>query len=216
MHPPPEPRPPVAIASAAELAWTRRRTPSRRGWPTPFIGSAQILRYVMQWGLAHTTGWTIDPSSPDRAHLVRMLVNSELLQEVRDAADAHRTSVAAWGRHAMQQVSIEDVPASWRAEATTIRSHASGYDDRRFQLRLGQAAQRKLGSLMQAVDRSAAEIIRPLMTQATPERLPSSWQMTAHEHRAREAQPTHDGLTGRAPFEGRNGARGRNGHVSPL
>jgi hypothetical protein len=57
---------------------------------------AQILRYVMQWGLTHTTGWTVDPSSPDRAHLVHMLVNSELLQEVQDAADAHGTSVAAW------------------------------------------------------------------------------------------------------------------------
>jgi hypothetical protein len=176
---------------------------------------AQILRYVMQWRLAHTTGWTVDPSRPDRPHLVHMLVNFELLQQVQDAADAHRTSVAAWVRHAMQQVSIEDFPASWRAEATTIRSHESGYDDRRFQLRLNQATQRRLGSLMLTFDRSAAEIIRQLMTQATPEHFPSSWQVTAHEHRAREAQPSHDGLTGRDPFEGRQEARGWNGHIAP-
>ena len=33
---------------------------------------AQILRHVMQWGCAHTQEWTVDPSIPDRPHLVHI------------------------------------------------------------------------------------------------------------------------------------------------
>jgi predicted transcriptional regulator len=124
---------------------------------------AQILRYVMQWGLAHTTGWTVDPSSPDRPHLVHMLVDSELLQQVQDAADAHGTSVSAWVRQGMRQVTYEDFPASWRAGDIARRSHDSGDYERRFQLRLDQATQRKLEALMQTFHRSAAEVIRQLI-----------------------------------------------------
>ena len=40
---------------------------------------AVILRYVMQWGLAHTTGWTVGRSSSDHPHLVHMLMTSGLL-----------------------------------------------------------------------------------------------------------------------------------------
>jgi hypothetical protein len=58
-----------------------------------------ILRYVMQWGLAHTNGWTVDRSPPDRLHLVHMLVEPELLQQVQDAAAAHSVTMAAWLRH---------------------------------------------------------------------------------------------------------------------
>jgi hypothetical protein len=36
---------------------------------------APILRYVMQWELAHTQEWTVDPSIPDRPHLVHILVD---------------------------------------------------------------------------------------------------------------------------------------------
>jgi hypothetical protein len=109
---------------------------------------AVILRYVMQWGLAHTQEWTIDRSIPDRPHLVHMLVDPDLLQQVQDAAAAHGADVAAWERHAMRLVTRDDFPPSWRAEETAVRSHDSGYYDRRFQLRLDQATQRKLETLM--------------------------------------------------------------------
>jgi hypothetical protein len=56
---------------------------------------AAILRFVMSWGLAHTQGWTIDPSIPDRPHLVHMLVDPDLLQRVQAAAAAHGADVAA-------------------------------------------------------------------------------------------------------------------------
>jgi hypothetical protein len=74
---------------------------------------AAILRYVMQWGLAYTPAWTIDPSIPDRPHFVHMLVESYLLQKVQDTAGAHGASMAAWLRHAMRQVTPEDFPPSW-------------------------------------------------------------------------------------------------------
>ena len=63
---------------------------------------ADILRYVMDWGVAHTQGWSIDPSIPDRPRLVRMLLDPYLLQKVQDAAGAHGASITAWLRHAMR------------------------------------------------------------------------------------------------------------------
>jgi predicted DNA-binding protein len=135
---------------------------------------AAILRYVMQWGLAHTTGWTIDLSIPNHPHLVHMLVDPELLQQVQEAADAHGSNVAAWLRHAMRHITPEDFPASWRQGKPATRSHESGYYDRRFQLRLDPATQTKLETFMQTFDRSAAEIVRQLITQPTPKDFPPS------------------------------------------
>lgn len=92
---------------------------------------AAILRYVMPWGLTHTTGWTIDPSIPDRPHLVHLLVDPELLQQVQAAAGAHGASVAAWVRHAMHQVTDGDFPPSWRAGESAVRfyeAQAGGVD----------------------------------------------------------------------------------------
>jgi predicted transcriptional regulator len=144
---------------------------------------AQILRHVMQWGIAHTNGWTIDSSIPDRPHLVQMLVEPDLLQQVHAAADAHGASVAAWLRHAMRQVTHDDFPPSWRAEEIAVRSHDSGYYERRFQLRLDQATQRKLETLTQTFQRSAAEVIRQLIAQARPENFPQSWHIAVKERR---------------------------------
>jgi hypothetical protein len=76
---------------------------------------AQILRHVMQWGLAHTNRWTADRSIPASAHPVTLLVGPELYQQVQDAADAQGADLAALERHAMRQVSGEDFPASWHA-----------------------------------------------------------------------------------------------------
>jgi predicted transcriptional regulator len=144
---------------------------------------AAILRYVMQWGLAHTIGWTIDSSIPDRPHLVHMLVDPELLQQVQDAADAHGASVAAWLRQAMRQVIPEDFPARWRAGDPTVRSHESGYYGRKFRMRLDEVTSAKLAALTQTFDRSAAEVIRQLIAQARPEDFPESWQITVEERR---------------------------------
>jgi hypothetical protein len=184
MHPPPEPRPrqrrysmrrqarldAETYAKLEELAKTFRRK------------RAAILRYVMQWGLAHTTGWTVDLSIPDRPHLVHMLVDPELLQRVQAAAAAHGADVAAWERHAMHQVAYEDFPASWRAGQTSPRSHDSGYYGTRFMLRLDKVTSRKLTTLSQTFDCSAAEVIRQFISQASPDDFPDSWRLEVKEH----------------------------------
>jgi hypothetical protein len=153
---------------------------------------AAILRYVMDWGLAHTQGWTIDPSIPGRPWLVHMLVAPELLQQVQASADAHEASVAAWLRHAMRQVSLEDFPPSWRTGETTARSHDSGYFRLKFGLRLDEGTSRKLEVLTRTFDCSAAEIIRQLIAQVTLEDFPSSWHMAAMERRP-PSPPLSDG-----------------------
>jgi hypothetical protein len=71
----------------------------------------------MGWGLTQVQNWTVDSSIPNRPHLVHMLVDPELLQQFREAAEAHGASVAAWRRHAMRQVTPEAFPFSWQAES---------------------------------------------------------------------------------------------------
>lgn len=105
--------------------------------------------------------------------------------------------MATWVRHAMHQVTYEDFPASWRAGATAGRSHESGYYHRKFGLRLDEVTSCTLEALTQTFARSAAEIMRQLIAQATPEDVPSNWQTTAHERCARAAQPGNDGRAGR-------------------
>ena len=111
-----------------------------------------------------------------------MLVAPERCQQVQDAAAAHGVSMAAWLRHAMRQVTPEDFPASWRAGEIATRSHESGYYHNRLMLRLDDATQRKLETLMHTFHRPAAEIIRQLVAQAQPEEFPESWYLAVREH----------------------------------
>jgi predicted transcriptional regulator len=149
---------------------------------------AAILRYVIQWGLVHAHGWMVDPSIPDRSHLVHMLVEPELLQEVQDAADSHGVSMAAWLRHAMHQVTRDDFPPSWHAGEAAVRSHDSRNYRTRFMLRLDDETSRKLNTLTQTFHRSAAEVIRQLIAQANPEDFPTSWPLAVEERRRQEAR----------------------------
>jgi hypothetical protein len=89
----------------------------------------------------------------------------------------------------MRQVTLKDFPDSWREGKSAPRSHESGYDHRRFQLRLDRATQNTLEAFMQTFERSAAEIIRQLIAQAMPEEFPQSWQIAADELRARHTRP---------------------------
>jgi hypothetical protein len=114
---------------------------------------AAILRSVMDWGLTHTPAWTIAPAIPDRPHLVHLLVEPDLLQQVQDAADAHGVTVAAWLRHALRQVTVNDFPPSWRAEPTASRSHDSGHDGTRVTLRLDRETVTTLAALMHTFER---------------------------------------------------------------
>jgi len=53
-----------------------------------------ILRYVMQWGLTQTRGWTVDMAVPGTVRTVGMLLEPELLQQVQEASAAHGATVA--------------------------------------------------------------------------------------------------------------------------
>jgi predicted DNA-binding protein len=137
---------------------------------------AQILRYVMVWGLDPVQIWKPNHQRSDRTHLVHMLVDPELFQQVQTAAETHGVAVAAWVRLAMQHITLEDFPASWRAGETAPRSHESGHYQRRFMLRLDDETSHKLETLIRAFDHPAAEVIRQLIGQAKPEDFPRSWQ----------------------------------------
>jgi predicted transcriptional regulator len=158
---------------------------------------AAIVRYAMQWGIRHSEGWTIAPSNPASVSLVHVLVEPALMAQVQEAAAGHGASVAAWVRCALRQVTLEDFPASWRTGETAPRSHESGYYHRPFMLRLNDETSAKLATLAQTLHRSAAEVIRQLIAQATPEVFPESWHMAAQERRAREAQSSDDGRSER-------------------
>src|SRR5215475_12797311 len=74
---------------------------------------AQILRYVMTWGLDHPHAWTPDHQPPDHTRLVPILVEPTLWQQVQEVAAPHSTSVAAWVRGALRHLRFEEFPASW-------------------------------------------------------------------------------------------------------
>jgi hypothetical protein len=114
----------------------------------------QILRHVMQWGIARSRDWIVDQSIPVSSYLVPTLLEPTLRQQVQDAAAAHGVSAAAWLRHAMHQVTLEDFPASWRAGEMVPRSHESCLYGTRFMLRLDDETSSKLDALTQAfIDR---------------------------------------------------------------
>jgi hypothetical protein len=71
-----------------------------------------ILRYVMQGGLRHSAGWTIDRSPVVAVPPVPIVLEPELYQQVQDAAAAHGVSMAAWLREAMRRITVDDFPAS--------------------------------------------------------------------------------------------------------
>jgi hypothetical protein len=73
---------------------------------------ALTLRYVMRWGRSHSRGWTIDPSLPVSVHLIHVLVEPALVQQLQAAAAGHGGSIAAWLRQAMRQVTPEGFPQS--------------------------------------------------------------------------------------------------------
>jgi predicted DNA-binding protein len=185
MNPPLEPRARQRRYSTRRLARLDAETHAKlqalaKIFPRRRAGS---LRYVLQWGIIHGKDWTVDQSIPAAVHQVAILMAPELLQQVQDAAKAHRVSMAAWLCQAMRQVTPEDFPARWRAGEPTVRSHDSGHYGRRFMLRFADETLRKLETLTQTFQRSAAEVIRQLIAQARPEHFPQSWLLAAQERR---------------------------------
>jgi Ribbon-helix-helix protein, copG family len=103
---------------------------------------------------------------PGTVRTVGMLLEAELLQQVQDAAAVHSATVAAWVRHAMREVRIDDFPESWHADQIGVRSHDSQTYGQRFMLRLDETTTQKLQQLVEQFSMSRAEIIRQLIAQA--------------------------------------------------
>jgi hypothetical protein len=84
---------------------------------TPFHQSrAAVLQQVMSWGLSREPSGHVN--SDDAQGLVRHLffvVESELHQQVRQAAEAAEGDVAPWLRGMMREITAADFPASWHA-----------------------------------------------------------------------------------------------------
>jgi predicted transcriptional regulator len=144
-----------------------------------------VLRYVMQWGLTHGWEGPIDRSVPAAVHLVPLLLEPALLQQVQEAAAVHEASIAAWLRHALRRVTPEDFPASWRTGETAMRFHDSRQYGKRFMLRVDEQTWQSLESLADHFKQSHAEVIRQLIGQARPEDFPRSWHSEAEERRYR-------------------------------
>jgi predicted transcriptional regulator len=154
------------------------------------------LRHAMQWGLTQTRGWTVDRAVPGTVRTVDMLLEPELLQQVQEGAAVHGATVAVWLRQAMRQVTLEEFPGSWQVEniqGRRPRSHDSRQYRTRFMLRLDDETSEKLDTLTRTFDRSAAEVIRHLIAQATPEDFPQSWRLAAAAHRPQDARPADRG-----------------------
>jgi hypothetical protein len=106
-----------------------------------------------------------------------LYVDSDLYEAVQKAATTAGVTTAPWLRHMVRRIRLADFPASWQEEQVEERSHESRRYGKRFMLRLDEPTWEKLDALSTHFDESAAEIIRQLIVQATPEDFPASWQM---------------------------------------
>jgi predicted DNA-binding protein len=145
---------------------------------------AAVLCQIMEWGLSREqTGPIEQGKSPGQVRHLHLYVASELHERVEKAATAVGVKTAAWLRHMVRRITIADFPASWQEATPHKHSHDSRIYTERFMLRLDDPSQTTLQQLVTQFGASKAEIIRHLITQATPEDFPKSWHMKASERR---------------------------------
>ena len=166
---------------------------------TAFRRRSAVLRQVLEWGLTHGQGWQVDRHRPSgRAERVSLRLEPELWEPVEAVATTAEVT-SPWLRYAVQRVNVADFPASWQAASVEQERDPKRSDDcrtyaRRLMLRLDDASACALDALVRHFDRSAAGIMRQLITQARPAQIPKSWHMAAAERPARRARQQ-----GRAP-----------------
>jgi predicted HicB family RNase H-like nuclease len=124
-----------------------------------------------------------------RGHIISVYVASELHQQVQQAAAALGVKTGPWLRQMIRQVTPEDFSASWHEGQVEERSHDSRRYGKRFMLRLDGQTWATLDAWSTHFERSAAEIIRQLLAQATPDTFPASWRMRVAERYAEQARP---------------------------
>ena len=109
---------------------------------------------------------------------------------MQNAATAAGVKTAPWLRQMVRQITITDFPASWQEARPAERSHDSRTYGTRFMLRLDDPTREKLEELSTHFEMSAAEIIRHLIAQATPEDFPRSWRTRAAERHVPQTRPS--------------------------
>ena len=145
---------------------------------------AAVLCHIMEWGLGREQTGPLDQGEaqgPVR-HLY-LYVASALHERVEKAAIATGMKIAPWLRRMVRQITITDLPRSWKATRLEKRSHDSHTYDTRFMLRLDESSETTLQQLVKQFGASKAEIIRQLVAQAQLEDFPASWHMRAAEQR---------------------------------
>ena len=146
---------------------------------------AAVLCHIMRWGLSHgQSGLLNQRESPGQVRHLYCYVPLTLHEDVEKTAIAAGVNTAPWLRHMVRQITLTDFPASWQEATPRERSHDSHTYTERFMLRVDQLTREKLEGLSAHFDKPAAEIIRHLIAQATPEDFPRSWQMSAAERHA--------------------------------
>jgi hypothetical protein len=176
-HPPFEPRPSVRLDARLNAVTRATVDALAARYHRP---RAAVVCAIMQWGLSRGPAAARDGGAAEGPvrHLA-LCVNAVLHARVEQAATAAGLSAASWLRAMVRQVTLADFPAGWREAALEERSHDSRTYGRRFMLRLDVPAARKLQQLVDQCGVSKAQIIRQLITHATPEEFPQSWQPRA-------------------------------------
>jgi len=148
-----------------------------------------VLRQVMRWGLSRGPTGPLDRDDTHGSvcHLACSIA-SALHQQVQQAAAAVGVKTAPWLRQMIRQVTPEDFPASWHEGHAAERSHESRRYGKRFMLRLDGQTWATLDAWSTHFERSAAEIIRQLLVQATPETFPASWHLRVAERHGEHAR----------------------------
>jgi hypothetical protein len=171
---------------------------------------AAVVCAIMRWGLRHGLTGTLDQgqaqgpcatstftSTPpctrawSRQFLYRnyKAAASALHARVEQAASAAGLKLAPWLRQMVRQITMSDLPASWRTAGVEQRSHDSRRYGTRFMLRLDVPSAAKLQHLVTQFGASKADIIRQLIRQAIPDDFPKSWHLRVVERAARPKRP---------------------------
>jgi hypothetical protein len=126
MTPPPTPQPRFSVRMDARLDGETRTTLDQLA--TGFCRSkAAVLREVMRWGRSHGPQGPVDgDKGRGPVHHLFVLVEAALQAQVRDAAAQAGSSMAAWLRQQLRQITRADVPASWQAGDASRRRPTGG------------------------------------------------------------------------------------------
>jgi predicted DNA-binding protein len=151
---------------------------------------AAVVSHMMRWGLSREPGGALDQgASQGPVRHLYLYVESDLHKHVEKAAAAAGVNTAPWLRHMVRHISVADFPASWLEGQADERSHESRRYGKRFMLRLDDPTWATLEALSTHFERSAAEIIRQLLAQATPDTFPASWHRRVVERHREQVRP---------------------------